>query len=112
MVVQVVQKEVNLFEPFVKTNFISENDYYIYNIDVFKKLEFENKLCSFLESLKPYYYKNKHFYLERHPITYNNFNTILRQIFSRNNIQIEKKVKYIMSKYQVEYYIYFTNTDE
>lgn len=112
MVVQVVQKEVDLFEPFVKTHFISENDYYIYNIDVFKKLEFENKLVSFLESLKPYYYKNKHFYLERDPITYNNFNTILRQIFSRNNIQIEKKVKYIMSKYQVEYYIYFTNTDE
>tara|TARA_B100001063_G_C16761362_1_gene556109 strand:+ start:126 stop:464 length:339 start_codon:yes stop_codon:yes gene_type:complete len=112
MVVQVVQKEVDLFEPFVKTHFISENDYYIYNIDVFKKLEFENQLGPFLESLKPYYYKNKHFYLEREPITYNNFNTILRQVFSRNNIQIEKKVKYIMSKYQVEYYIYFTNTDE
>ena len=112
MVVQVVQKEVDLFEPFVKTHFISENDYLIYNIDVFKKLNFENQLVPFLESLKPYYYKNKHFYLERDPISYNNFNTILRQIFSRNKIKIKKKVKYIMSKYQVEYYIHFTNIDE
>ena len=102
MVVQVVQKEVDLFEPFVKTHFISENDYFIYNIDVFKKLNFENQLVPFLESLKPYYCKNKHFYLERDPISYNNFNTILRQIFSRNKIKIKKKVKYIMSKYQVE----------
>ena len=101
MVNQIIQKEVDIFESFVKEHFIQEQDYYIYNIEVFKKLLFESLMVPFLESLKPYYYKNKYYYLD----------TILRQIFKRNQIHFVKKVKYVMSKYQVEYYIYFNGAD-
>ena len=111
MVNQIIQKEVDIFESFVKEHFIQEQDYYIYNIEVFKKLLFESLMAPFLESLKSYYYKNKYYYLERSPMTYNYFNTILRQIFKRNQIHFVKKVKYVMSKYQVEYYIYFNGAD-
>ena len=90
MVNQIIQKEVDIFESFVKEHFIQEQDYYIYNIEVFKKLLFESLMVPFLESLKPYYYKNKHYYLERSPMTYNYFNTILRQIFKRNQIHFVK----------------------
>ena len=106
MVQQIIQKYVCIFDSFVKDNFMNENGYYIYNIEVFKKLNFDNLLTDFLNELKEYYYKNKYYYLERTPISYNNFNTILRQIFKRNNINFEKKVKYMRSKYQVEYHIF------
>lgn len=107
---QIIQKYVNIFEDFVKTNFLKENEYYIYNSEVFKKLLFNEKITEFLSLLEEYYYKNKTYYLKRNPLTMNQFNTILRQIMSKNNIYYEKKVKYIMSKYQVEYLIYFKNS--
>jgi hypothetical protein len=111
MVNQIIQKEVDIFESFVKEHFIEEQDYYIYNNEVFKKLLFESIMTPFLESLKSYYFKNKYYYVERSPMTFNCFNTVLRQIFKRNQIHFTKKVKYVMSKYQVEYYIYFNDAN-
>jgi len=112
MVNQIIQKYVDIFEPFVKKHFILEKDYYIYNMEVYKKLRFDEELKEFLLKLKQYYYKNKHYYLERESISFNEFNTVLRQIFKRNELKIDKKVKYTMSKYQIEYHIYITNIDE
>ena len=102
---QIIKKYIDFFKDFVKENFMIENDYYIFNIIVFKQLEYENKIPSFLENLKEYYYKNKHYYLERDPITYNQFNTILRQICNNNEINFSNKIKYQSSKYSIEYYI-------
>ena len=112
MVNQIIQKRVDLFESFIRSHFIREQDYYVYNIEVFKKLEYESQLKPFLDSLKPYYYKNKHYYLERWPLHYNQFNTVLRQLFNKNEMQVEKKVKYTMSKYQVEYYVFLHDDNE
>ncbi len=111
MVNQIIQKKVDFFESFVKEHFIKEQHYYVYNIEVFKKLSYESQLQPFLESLKACYFKNKHYYLERWPLSYNQFNTILRQIFNKNEMNVEKKVKYTMSKYQVEYRVYFTDEE-
>ena len=112
MIQQIIQKYVDIFESFVVDNFIMEQDYYVYNIEVFKKLNFDNTLNTFIDELRPYYFKNKHFYLERAPYTYNTFNTLSRQIMKRNNIKVEKKVKYHQSKYQVEYHIFMNNTEK
>ena len=112
MVQQIIQKYVDIFESFVISHFIEEQDYYVYNNEVFKKLVFDDTLDNFICALKPYYFKNKHFYLQRHPYTYNSFNTILRQIMKRNNIQVEKKVKYQKSKYQVEFHIFMNNIEK
>ena len=56
---QIIKKHVDFFNEFIKENFILENDYYIFNNIVFKKLEYENKVQDFLEKLKDYYFKNK-----------------------------------------------------
>lgn len=103
---QIIKKKVDFFNDFIKENFVLENDYYIFNNIVFKKLEYENKLPEFLETLKDYYFKNKHYYLERYPINYNQFNTLVRQICKNNDIIFNTKIKYQSSKYTIEYYIY------
>jgi len=103
---QVIKKYVDIFDHFVETNFLLENNYYIFNYFVFKKIVYEEKTDDFLNRLKDYYYKNKHFYVERPCLTYNQFNTILRQVCKRNNIPIEIKVKYENSKYSPEYHIF------
>ena len=106
---QIIKKYIDFFNDFIKENFMIEKEYYIFNKIVFKKLEYENKIPDFLEKLKEYYFKNKHYYLERNPITYNQFNTILRQICNNNEINFSNKIKYQSSKYSIEYYI---NKDE
>jgi len=106
---QVIKKYVDIFDDFVKTNFARENNYYIFNYLTFKKIIYEKQIEPFLTQLKNYYYKNKHFYIERPDITHNQFNTILRQICKKNNIHIEIKIKYENSKYSPEYHIYIDN---
>ena len=106
MVNQIIKRYVDIFDTFIKDNFNKENDYYVYNILVFKKIFFNKKIDQFLIHLKDYYYVNKQYYLTRTPITYNQFNTIIRQILKINNIEYKKNVKYINSKYTTEYHIY------
>lgn len=103
---QVIKKHVDIFDEFVTSNFIHENNYYIFNYLTFKKIIYEGQIKLFLEQLKYYYYKNKHFYIERPDITHNQFNTILRQICKNNNIHIEIKIKYENSKYSPEYHLF------
>lgn len=102
---QIIKCYVPFFEDFITENFIYENEVYLFNNLVFKKLKYENKIGDFLESLREYYYKNKHYYLNRNPITFNQFNTLLRQLCKNNDFELESKVKYNSSKYDVEYYI-------
>ena len=106
MVNQIIKKKVDIIYDFIKENFNYENSYYVYNIFIFRKLTYNNIINSFLKSLEPYYYKSKHFYLNRDVITFNIFNTILRQIFKKNDISYTKKIKYINSKYSIEYMIF------
>ena len=103
---QVIKKYVDIFDDFVKSNFLHENNYYIFNYLTFKKIIYEGQIGPFLTQLKTYYYKNKYFYIERQDITNNQFNTILRQICKKNNIHIEIKIKYENSKYSPEYHLF------
>lgn len=103
---QVIKKYVDIFDDFVKSNLVHENNYYIFNYLTFKKIIYEGQIEPLLIQLKTYYYKNKHFYIERPDITYNQFNTILRQVCKKNNIHIEIKIKYENSKYSPEYHIF------
>ena len=71
----------------------------------FKKSKLDDQLNIFINFLKPYYYKNKLFYLERN-LSYNNFTTIIRQLCKTHNIPFTSKIIYNKSKYIIEYYIY------
>ena len=95
----------DLFYEFLNKISIKDNNLYHINNYVFKKSLIDNNLQNFLEELKKYYYKSKIFYLTRE-MKYNNFLTILRQICKHHNIKYEKKVNYIKSVYNIEYYIY------
>ena len=108
---QIIHTYVDFFEQFVETYFLLENQVYVYNHETYKRLNYENVLSTFLESLKQYYYKNKYFYLTREPLTFNRFNTILRQIMKKNDIIYINKIKYTSSKYQVEYHIHKNQFD-
>jgi hypothetical protein len=108
---QIIHTYVDFFEQFVETYFLLENQVYVYNHETYKRLNYENVLSTFLESLKQYYYKNKYFYLTRDPMTFNSFNTIMRQIMKKNDITYTNKIKYTSSKYQVEYHIHKTQFD-
>ena len=103
---QIIKSYVLNFDFFIKDNFILENNYYLFNILVFKTLLYEEKIYIFLKELENYYYKNKYFYITRNPITYNQFNTVLKQICKKNNIQFSIIKKYIKSKYNTELCIY------
>ena len=108
---QVIKKYVDIFDDFVTSHFTHENNYYIFNNLVFKKITYEGHINIFLEQLKNYYYKNKYFYIEQPEISHNQFNTILRQICKNNNIHIEIKlnmkiqnmsrVSYIFGQFQL-----------
>ena len=103
---QVIKKRVDIFDDFVKTNFPQENNYYILNLVTYKKNMYENTIDAFVEQLKNYYFHNKQYYINRVPITYKNFTTIIRQICKMNNIVFEIYTKYDNSKYSPEYRIF------
>ena len=108
---QNIKLYVDIFDEFVKSNFIFENNYYLFNILVFKKLLYEDKIYPFLLYLKNYYYKNKYLYILRNPITYNQFNTVLKQICKKNEIFFKIIKKFDKSKYITELCIYYNEVD-
>ena len=61
-------------------------------------------LQQFCNDLMPYYCKDKQFFLTR-KMSYNNLNTIIRQICRHNSIECRSERKYDKSKTQIVYYI-------
>ncbi len=85
---------------------LKTNQYYLFDINAYKKMVFNKWNEEFCENLKQYYYLGKHFYLDR-KMTYNSFTTILRQICKHNTLMFTSKIKYNESKYNIDYMIYF-----
>ena len=86
--------------------YAQHNDkYYLVNDVFFKKLKFDDLLDNFLETIKPYYFESKKFYVER-TITYVRFTTIIRQICKFHGLYFSSKILYDRSKYNINYYIY------
>lgn len=61
-------------------------------------------LQQFCNDLMPHYCKDKQFFLTR-KMSYNNLNTILRQLCRYNSIEYKTDRKYDKSKTQIVYYI-------
>lgn len=66
-------------------------------------------LQQFCDDLMPYYCKDKQFFLTR-KMSYNNLNTILRQICRHNSIDCRSERKYDKSKTHIVYYIHDDTT--
>lgn len=85
---------------------LKTHNYFLFDMNAFKKMLFNNWHLEFLESLKPYYHLGKQFYLER-DISYNMFTTILRQICKHNAIMYTSQIKYNESNYNIQYMVYY-----
>ncbi len=84
--------------------------YYLIDINTYKKLMYHNLHTSFTEDIIEYYHESKRFYLRR-KMSYNSFINIIRQICKNNNIVFSSQIKYNKSKYNIDYFIYFTETE-
>ena len=81
--------------------------YFLIDMNSYRKMLFFNYQNEFLSSLKEYYHLSKQFYLDR-KMTYNSFTTIIRQICKNNNVMFTSQIKYNESKYNIDYFIYFS----
>ena len=78
--------------------------YYILNKIIYKQAEYTNNIHGFIESIKPYYYKSKLYYVER-KLDYVKFMTVIRQICNAHKIEYTSKIMYNNSSYEIEYTI-------
>ena len=77
--------------------------YFMIDKTTFIKMRYDSKQVAFIESLKPYYYKSKHSYLET--THYNGFVTILRQICNLHNHPYTTVKKFDHCDYTICYFI-------
>ena len=90
------------------------SNYYLIDITAYKKATYCDEpelhdttpslLQQFCNDLMPYYCKDKQLFLTR-KMSYNNLNTILRQLCRYNGIECKTDRKYDKSKTQIVYYI-------
>ena len=85
---------------------LKKDNYYVIDMNAYKKMIYNEYHINFCDTLKQYYHKGKHFYLERN-MTYNSFTTILRQICKQEEIMFTSKINYNKSKYNIDYTIFY-----
>lgn len=85
---------------------LKTDQYFIFNIDSFKKGVYKEIIQEFIQNCIPYYHISKRIYLERE-LTYNAFTTILRQICKFNDINYTYKIKYDKSIYNIVYFVHY-----
>ena len=86
---------------------LKTDKYYLVNINAFKILIYKNYHIDFCETLLEYYHSSKSDYVTRE-FTYKTFVNIVRQICKSNGIMYGSKMKYEKSKYNIDYFVYFT----
>lgn len=113
-----------LFYDFIKkiSHKIPSSNHYLIDLSAYKKATYCDEehslneephehesspslLQKFCQDLMPYYCKDKQFFLTR-KMSYNNLNTILRQICRHNSIECRSERKYDKSKTHIVYYIH------
>lgn len=85
---------------------LKRNNYYVFDMNSYKKIMYNEYHIEFLKILQEYYHTGKLFYLDR-KLTYNSFTTILRQICKYEAVMYTSKINYNKSKYNIDYTIYF-----
>jgi hypothetical protein len=105
-----------LFYDFIQkiAHKMPNSNYYLIDMSAYKKAAYcdecqltqtDSLLQQFCNDLMPHYCKDKQFFLTR-KMSYNNLNTILRQICRHNAIECKTERKYDKSKTQIVYCIY------
>ena len=105
---QIFRKNVpnELLFKLLDNNAVKTQKYFVVNNVLYKKLQFNNELIPFLESLMEFYHISKQYYLTR-KMNYTKFITVIRQICKQNNLSFTSNIKYDKSKYNINYFIFF-----
>jgi hypothetical protein len=102
-----------LFYNFIKkiAYKLPNSNHYLIDISAYKKAIYCDEyqptpslLQEFCNDLIPYYCNDKRFFITR-KMSYNNLNTIIRQVCRHNNIECNPARKYDKSKTKIVYYI-------
>ena len=100
-----------LFELLNKICMKNEKEkYYLIDMIAFRKMQFFQLYDDFKTIIKPYYNLSKQHYVER-KLDYNSFTNIVRQICKSNNIMFTSKIRYFESKYNIDYYIFYSEIE-
>jgi hypothetical protein len=95
---------IEILLNFLKLISEDKEGFYLLTKIVYKQAEYNNLIIDFINSLKPYYYKSKLYYVER-KLDYVKFMTIIRQLCNANHIIYKTQIIYNNSDYEIEYYI-------
>jgi hypothetical protein len=108
MSVQIFKKDVpiKIITDFLDSCATRKEGYYIFSKVSFKAAQFNNLIVPFCNSLIEYYYKSKRVYILR-PMSYTNFNTILRQLCKKVGLKFTSKIEYEKSTYEIIYNIFY-----
>ena len=80
------------------------NNYYLIDLNAYRKMLFFKLDTEFKEILLPYYHISKRYYITRE-FSYNSFTNILRQICKSNSHNFYTELKYDHSVYTILYFI-------
>ena len=110
MTKQIFKTEVpnELLFDFLEKICFKTDKYYLIDLNSYRKMLFYNYEEEFCSSIKNYYHTSKQFYVER-KMNYNALTTLIRQICKHNNIMFTSQIKYNESKYNIDYFIYFSS---
>lgn len=98
---------INLLNNLLEKVCLKTEKYYLIDNNAFRKLVFHKHHEEFLDTILPFYQESKKFYVTR-KFTYNSFVNIVRQICKSNDVMFTSKIKYNESKYNIDYFIYYS----
>lgn len=98
---------INILNNLLEKICLKTEKYYLIDNNAFRKLVFHKHHEEFLDTILPFYQESKKFYVTR-KFTYNSFVNIVRQICKSNDVMFTSKIKYNESKYNIDYFIYYS----
>ncbi len=84
---------------------LKTDNYFLVDHNANKKFMYLQLDGEFKETMVAYYHDSKRFYLTRE-MNYNSFINIVRQICKSNQMMFTSQIKYMESKYSIEYLIF------
>lgn len=85
---------------------LKTDKYYLVDHNAYKKFMYLQLDAEFKENLVGFYHDSKRFYLTRE-MNYNSFINIVRQICKSNQMMFTSQIKYMESRYSIEYLIFY-----
>jgi hypothetical protein len=78
---------------------------FCFHLVTYQRAKYHNQIEPWLEKLRPYYLKAKQHYLDRKPMLYVNFATIVRQLCKSQGFTVTTSLDFDKSRYDIVYVI-------